>query len=207
MKSMNGFKWHSPEILENYGLSKNDKFPRRATGQLWLLSFRSSTGSGGAPRHSAGLHIAQTSTTDTGVTVTTRSDRCRWCRCGRSEVLHDRQTFSCSTVRQSSSRTAVTSGSGQVWNQAVFFALIPARESRKPVFGEGNDREFSVETGNPEFSRSVTSCKQSHSNATYESTISTNVPQNPEITSKYNHWRLPGPSGITQCTKHGLNPL
>ena len=28
------FKWHSPEILENSGLSKNDKFPRRATGQL-----------------------------------------------------------------------------------------------------------------------------------------------------------------------------
>ena len=28
------FKWHSSEILENYGLSKNDKFPRRATGQL-----------------------------------------------------------------------------------------------------------------------------------------------------------------------------
>ena len=28
------FKWHSPEILENYGLSKHDKFPRRATGQL-----------------------------------------------------------------------------------------------------------------------------------------------------------------------------
>ena len=23
-----------PEILGNYGLSKNDKFPRRATGQL-----------------------------------------------------------------------------------------------------------------------------------------------------------------------------
>ena len=30
------FKWHCPEILENYGLSKNDKFPRRATGQLPL---------------------------------------------------------------------------------------------------------------------------------------------------------------------------
>ena len=29
------FKWRSPEILENYALSKNDKFPRRATGQLW----------------------------------------------------------------------------------------------------------------------------------------------------------------------------
>ena len=28
------FKWHIPEILENYGLSKHDKFPRRATGQL-----------------------------------------------------------------------------------------------------------------------------------------------------------------------------
>ena len=28
------FKWHSPEILENSGLSKNDKFPRRATGQF-----------------------------------------------------------------------------------------------------------------------------------------------------------------------------
>ena len=28
------FKWHSPEILENYGLSKHDNFPRRATGQL-----------------------------------------------------------------------------------------------------------------------------------------------------------------------------
>ena len=28
------FKWHSPEILENSRLSKNDKFPRRATGQL-----------------------------------------------------------------------------------------------------------------------------------------------------------------------------
>ena len=30
------FKWHSPEILENYGLSKNDKFQRRATGQFAL---------------------------------------------------------------------------------------------------------------------------------------------------------------------------
>ena len=29
------FKWHSPEMLENYGLSKNDKFLRRATGQFW----------------------------------------------------------------------------------------------------------------------------------------------------------------------------
>ena len=28
------FKWPSPEILENYGLSKHDKFPRHATGQL-----------------------------------------------------------------------------------------------------------------------------------------------------------------------------
>ena len=28
------FKWHSPEILENYWLSKHDKFPRRATGQF-----------------------------------------------------------------------------------------------------------------------------------------------------------------------------
>ena len=41
MKSINGFKWHSPEILENHRLSRNDKFPRRATGQLSdLLSIR-----------------------------------------------------------------------------------------------------------------------------------------------------------------------
>ena len=32
------FKWHSPEILENYGLSRNDKFPRRATGQLLFVA-------------------------------------------------------------------------------------------------------------------------------------------------------------------------
>ena len=32
------FKWHSPEILENSWLLKNDKFPRHATGQLfWFI--------------------------------------------------------------------------------------------------------------------------------------------------------------------------